>query len=300
MDESNAIASFLKATGPYGLVSVLAWAFWRINEKKDRELKALHERMMSMAEEQTVAVTKVEAALVALITLTIVVYMLLLPPDERVKLLENDSANESYYSNGEVVERLVFKESPRTLDKVSFDEFEHYIPSINLFARTDAEVLKEADSLYAKNGMFDRKSDSFEFSINDLDTTDNVMISFNVKKARGVLTIRVNGNVVLNKEITKPSEKISVEKSMLDYENKVEVSVNDVGWAFWKTNEYSLENIMVTADITDVSNQESKNVFTLTKEEKENLERAVLKFFPDCIAGEVGKLDVFINKLVLS
>jgi len=66
MDASNAIASFLKATGPYGLVSVLAWAFWRINEKKDRELKALHERMMSMAEEQTVAVTKVEAALVAL------------------------------------------------------------------------------------------------------------------------------------------------------------------------------------------------------------------------------------------
>ena len=65
-DTISTFAAVLTATGPYGLVSVLAWAFWRINEKKDKELKALHERMMSMAEEQTVAVTKVEAALVAL------------------------------------------------------------------------------------------------------------------------------------------------------------------------------------------------------------------------------------------
>jgi len=65
-DTISTFASILTATGPYGLVTVLAWAFWRVNEKKDKELKALHERMLTMAEEQTVAVTKVEAALVAL------------------------------------------------------------------------------------------------------------------------------------------------------------------------------------------------------------------------------------------
>ena len=60
------IADFLKATGPYGLVAVLGWAFWRLSERKDRELKSLHERLVSMAEAQTAAITKVEAALVAL------------------------------------------------------------------------------------------------------------------------------------------------------------------------------------------------------------------------------------------
>ena len=60
------IADFLKATGPYGLVAVLGWAFWRLSERKDRELKSLHERLVSMAEAQTAAMTKVEAALVAL------------------------------------------------------------------------------------------------------------------------------------------------------------------------------------------------------------------------------------------
>lgn len=62
----STIAEILQATGPYGLVAILGWAFWRVNEKKDNELKALHERMVTMAEQQTAAVTKVEAALVAL------------------------------------------------------------------------------------------------------------------------------------------------------------------------------------------------------------------------------------------
>ena len=68
MDPSafSSIAAVLKATGPYGLVAVLGWAFWRVNEKKDRELKDLHATVVKMAEGQTSAITKVEAALVAL------------------------------------------------------------------------------------------------------------------------------------------------------------------------------------------------------------------------------------------
>lgn len=60
------VAEFLKATGPYGLVAVLGWAFWRINEKKDRELKALSQKVVAMAEAQTAVITKVELALIAL------------------------------------------------------------------------------------------------------------------------------------------------------------------------------------------------------------------------------------------
>ena len=68
MDPSSftTIAEVLKATGPYGLVAVLGWAFWRVNEKKDRDMKDLHAVVVKMAEAQTAAITKVEAALVAL------------------------------------------------------------------------------------------------------------------------------------------------------------------------------------------------------------------------------------------
>jgi len=68
MDPSGlaTIAEVLKASGPYGLVAVLGWAFWRINEKKDRELKALSQKVVAMAQAQTEAIVKVESALLAL------------------------------------------------------------------------------------------------------------------------------------------------------------------------------------------------------------------------------------------
>ena len=66
MNEFSGIATWLQATGPYGLVAILGWAFWRINERKDAALRELYERVAEMGRVQTEAVTKVEAALVAL------------------------------------------------------------------------------------------------------------------------------------------------------------------------------------------------------------------------------------------
>lgn len=66
MEGFSSIAQMPQATGPYGLVAILGWAFWRVNEKKDRELKALHEKIVELAEAQTTAIVNVEAALVAL------------------------------------------------------------------------------------------------------------------------------------------------------------------------------------------------------------------------------------------
>ena len=45
MESFTSVASWLQATGPYGLVAVLGWAFWRINEKKDAMLRELHDRL---------------------------------------------------------------------------------------------------------------------------------------------------------------------------------------------------------------------------------------------------------------
>jgi hypothetical protein len=60
------IASVLAASGPYGLVVALSWAFWRSNEKKDAELRELSQQVVRMVEAQTAATEKVEAALVSL------------------------------------------------------------------------------------------------------------------------------------------------------------------------------------------------------------------------------------------
>jgi hypothetical protein len=66
MDDFTSIASWLQATGPYGLVGVLGWAIWRVNEKKDAALRELYDKVAEISRAQTEAVIKVEAALVAL------------------------------------------------------------------------------------------------------------------------------------------------------------------------------------------------------------------------------------------
>jgi hypothetical protein len=66
MNEFSNIAAWLQATGPYGLVAVLGWAFWRVNEKKDAALRELYDKIAEMSRAQTEVVMKVESALVAL------------------------------------------------------------------------------------------------------------------------------------------------------------------------------------------------------------------------------------------
>ncbi len=62
----TSIATFLEASGPYGLVAILGWAFWKVNERKDAALRELYERVADISTQQTIAINKVEVALVAL------------------------------------------------------------------------------------------------------------------------------------------------------------------------------------------------------------------------------------------
>lgn len=66
MNEMNTAAQWLQATGPYGIVVILGWAFWRVNERKDAALRELYDRVADMSRAQTEATVKVEAALIAL------------------------------------------------------------------------------------------------------------------------------------------------------------------------------------------------------------------------------------------
>ena len=60
------IAQVLSATGLYGCLVVMGWAFWKSNEKKDNELRSIYHRLILITEAQTGALVKVEAALTSL------------------------------------------------------------------------------------------------------------------------------------------------------------------------------------------------------------------------------------------
>ena len=64
--EFSPLAQFLAASGPYGLVAILAIAYWKLSQKKDRQMRELFDRVVKLSEAQTAAITKMEGALVAL------------------------------------------------------------------------------------------------------------------------------------------------------------------------------------------------------------------------------------------
>jgi len=235
------------------------------------------------------------AILIAIISGLIILYILFLPASEREALLENKSVDRSSSADGDVEETLL-REFPGRLDTVE-RVIDKTIPNIFLFERTDAKVLENINPIIVRNGMFDEKGRSVGFGIEDLENTDNVILSFKAKTHEGILTIKLNNEIIYENDISGETvAPIKLKDNLLSKDNTLEFSVSPVGFRFWKTNEYNLESIKVIGDITDRSKQESRNIFTLTSTELFNIEKIDLRFVPYCRnVADVGVLDIEIN-----
>ncbi|MFH1054184.1 MAG: hypothetical protein V1740_07230 [Candidatus Woesearchaeota archaeon] len=246
------------------------------------------------------------ATLVGIITLIIVFYILFLPPEERADLLgEGPGGGTGTGGNsggtntgaGYVFE----KETLLSLNVGRIDPYQDVldktIPNTYITQTTDAAILTEFSPIYVKNGIFDKKSREVMFSLDETDNVNNIYLSMTAVKRKGVLTIKLNGKNIFEYALTKTNiDPIRLDKRMIEDQNTIEFSVSSVGMKFWTTNEYSLEDLKIIADVTDVSQQRSRNIFTLTEAEYENIEEATLKFVPYCGGlASSGQLMVGIN-----
>ena len=236
------------------------------------------------------------AVLVAVIGGLIILYILFLPESEREALLEGEDIEKTSKSSSKDNEDILLREFPGRLDNVE-GILDKTIPNIFLFEKTDAKELEKLNPFIVRNGWFDEKKRVVSFGIEDMENTDNVILSFNAKKHEGILTIKLNNEIIYENEIISETvAPIRLKKNLLRDENTFEFGVSSVGFRFWKTNEYSLDDIKIVGDITDRSKQESRNIFTLTGTELFNVERVDLRFVPYCRnVASVGVLEIFIN-----
>jgi hypothetical protein len=234
------------------------------------------------------------AALIVVITLLIIGYILFLPPAEREKLLEGGEENETEAE--EEKEFVLISEIPERLYPITQREFEQELPSVNIFIKEEATEVKKTDSLFVSRSLFSDKKAVIEFEILNMDDTKDVLLNFLVEESRGRLVIRLNDLEIYNKEITTANIKpIKLDELLIQGTNVLEFSTLSPGVAFWRTNKYSLEDILITGTALDRGAQESKLTFFMTQEEREYIKRVKLHFFPDCQIVEVGKLNIWIN-----
>ncbi len=240
------------------------------------------------------------SGLVIAIAALLLLYILMVPPDVREDLLQGTSAKEksqdSAYSFS--YNKTLLTESPGRIDYLKFSEYEHPLPAVNLYSKTEARELDIGTNIYVKHGVFDKKEPVLSFSINP-ENIESPYLSFTTSPNRnnkGILSIYLNGKLIFSKDIGKTTpEPIAIQKESLKQMNELRAAVSGVGIRFWTTNEYELNNMKLVYNKIDKSTMESKNVFSVSKLEKYNLDRVKLIFFPECQVGNAGKLKIAIN-----
>ena len=234
------------------------------------------------------------AVLLAIIAFFIIIFISLIPPQERANLLEdnNDGASVAGTSGN------LLTVTPGRLDYLPQKEVEHPLPVVNLFTKTESLVLAERGVATIKNGVFTEQVSDLKFSISDLEHTTKVLLSFKTAEPEGQLIINLNGQEVYNADpiagLVKP---ISLPNNFLQQENVLAFEASSPGLAFWITNGARLEEIKVIADVEDIQAKKSTQSFLITETEKKNLDTMVLKFQPQCLEGEIGTLSVAINEI---
>ena len=245
--------------------------------------------------------------LVAIIAALMLTFIVLVDPKERAELLDEDgtSSGSSSSSSGSgsqaelekakaVVNLLTV--SPGRLDYLAQNEIDHPLPSINIFTKTESEVLAEKNSIFAKRSHFSQEADNFKFDVDNVDQTDNLLLAFEVLSVKGRVLIRLNGETVFNGELEPGNPApITLSKNFLKRSNDLVFEASSPGMAFWATNVLSFQNLKVVADVTDLAVQSSSHSFLVSETEKNNLEKVVLLFQPDCQYDDVGKLRVTVN-----
>ncbi len=240
------------------------------------------------------------AVLLAVIAGVIIFFVILVPPQERAKLLDEegivtDSGNVSDIFD-DVEDKNLLLEKPGRIDYLAQKKIGHSLPVVTIYTKKESLILAEKGFVSAKRAIFTEKEGEFHFAIDDLSNTESVLLSFNVRKAEGELLVFLNGEEVFQGEVEEGSiPPLNLPKNMLQKQNVVTFGVSSPGVAFWLTHAVSIDDLKVVGEVTNVDAQYSENVFLVSKTEKENLEKVVLKFQPDCIFSDVGKLRVMVN-----
>src|SRR3989338_655352 len=237
------------------------------------------------------------AVLVAIILGLLVSFVVLVSPQERAELLGEPLTNtgSGTLERAAIAENLL-KVTPGKIDFLGLEEIEHPLPVINIYTRTESEILAERNVARAKLGVFNEEPDTFTFAIDDVPNTENLFLVFNVQTIEGRLVVLFNGEQIYNAEAGFGNiQPIHLPQNLLQEKNEMVISVSSPGLAFWKTNGVTLSNLKVVGDVTNVQAQRSQSTFLVSETEKRNMEKVKLRLQPDCNLNDVGKLIITIN-----
>ncbi len=221
------------------------------------------------------------AVFIAIVATLIIIYILFLPPEERDRIL-GDNGPGGQPPGPSRPGQVLLSEQVGRLDALQTRELVHSLPAFTVLTRLAAQQLKEVSSVTVSRGGFSNVPRDVTFFA-DPALQDNIVLSFNVLEAKGRLHISLNGQPILDREVPPGSVgPIPLASGDVQTQNTLAISVSGPGAAFWRTHRYTLANLIIAADVRDLSQAQSEVHFSMTKDELEGAERIVLSYLPRC------------------
>lgn len=242
-------------------------------------------------------------AMILIIMVLIILYILFLPPAEREDLLSGGTGTGGHgtvIGGGTIVSAntplgVIFRENIGKIYEPRINQKDIDLPAFTIATQTSGGIIKTKTSAYIKSSAFEEITDTMDFQITP-GLSDNLILSFTVIKGTGNLKITLNNKVVYFGEIKQGnSPPIYLSKDDLSSTNTLVFSVNGPGIAFWKYNDYSLTDLKITGDITDVSSSTAYQAVTIAERDLVNFKSARFRYLAECTQGTVDRFEVKLN-----
>jgi len=230
------------------------------------------------------------AVLVLLIALFITLYVLLIPQEDREKLLNDSNETSDTIKSSET--DILISENVGLLKPLETDVVKHDIDSVSLFFRNEPRTIDLSNFLNIEKSAFGESFQNLVFNVDDTINLRDITLFFFVQESKGNLIIVLNGQEIYSNKAD-GLQSIILPKNLIMSANELRFMVSSPGMNIFGKNRYRLSDVKLRESFEITNNQAIRNVI-LSSTEDGDAKLNYMTFCNKLITG--ARLRIFINK----
>jgi hypothetical protein len=232
------------------------------------------------------------SVLVVLIGLFMIGYIIMLPPEERASLLDEDGTTAG--TDDEVVgASTLLSESPGVVTTAKSSSADRKLGPIRLYSTTEQNTETLATSLTVSRSVIQNNYKTITFDVDNLNELESLALLFFISESKGDMIIELNENLVYEGVITSNSLPLPLPTIGLKEEgNVLKLSTDKPGVNIFSSHYYLLQDLKLVEDYM-VADTVSTRTFSLDR--PEDITSVTLNYFITCNSDDEGVLSVSLN-----
>lgn len=230
--------------------------------------------------------------LVFLIIAILVGYVILMPPEERDKLLNEDEDDEDSSTESESG-KVLLSVSPGIVKASKTEDMSYGIEPIKIFSKINKEVQTLANSLTVAKSLLHNNYKNIYFDVEDIENLNKLSVTFLIVESKGNIKIEINENEIFNGELTSNVLPLEIPKIYLNEKNNILKMTSNFPGNIFTSNYYSLQDVKLVREYLNVETVKTR-IFNIDNTEEIN--SASLSYYINCNSDEEGRLNIYLNE----